>query len=264
MRTTTRLCLVLAVVATAGLVAIPATANAKAKNSVSKKALNKKLKRAHNRISTLRDWNFGLAEKNNAQDEDQAGLQGTVNAILGGVPAIVGGLQALEAALKNEVGPGLLALQAALEDEVGPALVAIDDALQDETTGLVGLNLARPQFGVFGPTGAHLGSTGAAGGSGPNGNAANGTGIGAASTYVVNFRGNVASRVYSVNTFPGGNPASPALAGSAVNCSLAAATCNAILADSGNTSHVLVKIGSGAEAVDGSAFGGFSVTAISG
>src|SRR4051794_5884221 len=59
-------------------------------------------------------------------------LTATVNAIVAGVPTITNGLTQLAAGL-TAAGAGLTAIQA---------------ALNNTTTGLVGLNLARPQFGA--------------------------------------------------------------------------------------------------------------------
>jgi len=267
LRTIFRLCLVAAVVAAIGLVAVPlasASAGAKGRASITNfeekqnnrivKAKNK-AKKAHERIEALKEWNNALDAHNRRQDSDLQGIEGTLNTVLAGVPDIIGGLQAL---------------QSALEDTVAPALTAINAALTDPTTGLVGLNLARPQFGVFGlspSNGAFLGGTGPVNGAdppfGPDGNAANGSGIGAASLYVVDFQNDVSTRIYDVNVFPG-SAAGATPTGAAVNCGVAAATCNAVSTGTGDAEHVLVKIGTGAQAVDGTSFGGFSVAAISG
>jgi len=275
MRTTTKLCLVISLVAAVGLASVPVAnakeelpgsvhlkgfASGKKKDNKQDKKIRKSRKRAeraHDRINNIKEWNFATSEWNNSQQKAIESLQGTVNAIVAGVPAITN---------------GLLALQAALEGPVTSALNDIDDALNDTTTGLVGLNLARPQFGAFGlspSNGAFQGGTGPVNGSadppfGPEGDAANGSGIGAPSTYVVDFNDDVSERMYSVNVFPGTTPGAEARAANAVNCALAATTCNAISAGTGDTEHVLVKIGTGAEAVNGTVFGGFSVTALSG
>jgi hypothetical protein len=272
MRTTTKLCLVISLVAAVGLASVPVANAAEPPGSVnitgitSHKKQNKKIRkarkraeRAHDRINNIKEWNTSLSEWNNSQQKSLDSLQGTVNAIVAGVPAITDALLALQAAIEGPVQSGLKALEDGLLD--------IKDALEDETTGLVGLNLARPQFGVFGPAGNFLGGTGPVNGSdpphGPDGAATPGTGIGAPSLYVVDFDNDVSQRVYSVNVFPGSAPGA-SLAANSVNCANAAATCEAVEAGSGDTSHVLVKIGTGAQAVDGTAFGGFSVTALSG
>lgn len=303
MRTTTRLCLAMVVVATASLAAVPIAdaaqqpgsvhikdnvAKAKAAHKKADKKQNKKIQnaqeqadQAHVRINNVKEWNQSLSDWNNSQQKSIESVQSTVATIVAGVPAIIDGLTQLQA--------GLVALQGALQNTVGPALtqlgdglLAIQAALNNTTTGLVGLNLARPQFGVWdlfdpnppGPpapapkNGDFEGGTGPVNGAdppfGPDSDAAPGTGIGAPSTYVVDFNNDVSQRMYSVNVFPGGNPANPALPAAAVNCALAASTCNAISTGTGDTSHVLVKIGPGNSAVDGSTFGGFSVTALSG
>lgn len=282
MRTTARLGLVLAVVATAGLVAVP-TVTAKSNSNkagawVSQlsdleqnqntgiRQARRRAAAAHRRIENLKEFAFGLAANNNKQQSDIDAVSGTVATIVAGVPAIIDGLTQLQG--------GLVALQGALQNTVSPALTAlsngltqINTALQNPTTGLVGLNNARPQFGVFGlspSNGAFLGGTGPVNGAdpphGPDGNATPGP-AGAVSTYVVDFQNDVSTRVYSVNVFPG---AGAALAAVSVNCAQAASSCNGIEASSGDTSHVLVKIGNGNQAINGADFGGFSVTALSG
>ena len=282
MRTTTRLCLVASIAAAVGLAAVPAGYAAERPGSVKIKNIrgysshhkdakqNKKIKkarkradRAHERINAVKEWNQSLSDWNTSQQTTIDSLSTTVGAIVAGVPAIVSGLEALQAALEGPVATAF--------EDIEDALHAIDDALNDTTTGLVGLNLARPQFGAFDLSpvnGDFEGGTGPVNGSdpphGPDGDAINGSGIGATSTYVVDFNNDVSQRMYTVNVFPGTTPGSTARAGNAINCALAATTCNAISAGTGNTSHVLVKIGNGAEPVDGTVFGGFSVTALSG
>ena len=272
MRTTTRLCLVASIAAAVALSAVPVGHAAEQPGSVNIKgvsshhkdgAQNKKIRknqrrvnRAHRRISRLKSWNFTLQNWNKNQQSAIESLEKTVATIVAGVPTITSALTQLQ--------DGLLQLKAALEGDVTDAFEDIEDALNDSTTGLVGLNLARPQFGAFNTVGTFQGGTGPVNGAdpphGPDGNVAGRSGT----VYVVDFNNDVSQRMYTVNVFPGTNPAAPALPGGAVNCALAAATCNAIAAGTGNTSHVLVKVGSGAQAVDGTEFGGFSVTAISG
>ena len=100
-----------------------------------------------------------------------ATVTATVKAIVDGVPAIVSGLTALK------------------------------DAVSNSTTGLVGLNLARPQFGVFTGAGVIQGGTGqATGGSGPKANVIS-TGA-VPGGYVIDFGNDVSKRVYTVNVFP--------------------------------------------------------------
>jgi hypothetical protein len=227
MRTTTKLCLVVSLVAAFGLASVPianaeeppgsvdlpkaisskATKKDKKQDKKIKKA-GKEAEKAHRRINNIKEWNFASSEWNNAQQKSIDSLQGTVNAIVAGVPAIVSGLQALQAALE---GPVTTALHD-LED----GLLAIQDALEDPTTGLVGLNLARPQFGVFDPAGVFLGGTGPVSGFGPTGNAVKGAGP-LAGAYVVDFGNDVSSRMYSINQAAGG-PAVTPLTTSAVNC----------------------------------------------
>jgi hypothetical protein len=232
--------------------------NDKKQNKKIKKA-QKKANKAHRRISNLKEWNQSLSDWNTSQQSSIESIEGTVAQIVAGVPTITNALTQLQG--------GLLAIQAALEgpiqtafNDIEDGFAEVEDALNDPTTGLFGLNLARPQFGVFNPVGTFQGGTGPVNGSdpphGPDGDAA-----ALGSTYVVDFNNDVSSRMYSVNVFPG---AGPALAASAINCALAAASCNGISAGTGDTSHVLVKVGTGAQATNGADFGGFSVTAISG
>jgi hypothetical protein len=143
-------------------------------------------------------------------------------------------------------------------------LTAINTALQNPTTGLVGLNNARPQFGVFDTDGTILGGTGLSGGSGPSADATEGAGI-LAGMYVVDFGNDVSKRVYSVNVFPQG-PGTPAPTASAVNCAAStsySALCKTVEgAAHPDTSpnHVVVQIGDGTAASPTP----FSVTAFSG
>jgi hypothetical protein len=270
LRTTFRLCLVAAVVAAIGLVAVPAasaTTGAQGHASITKfeKKQNKKIKKAkkkankaHNRIENLKAWNFDLDAHNRRQDTSFNELLGTVNAIVAGVPDIVGGLTALQ--------EGLVAIQGALEDPV---------------TGLLGLNLARPQFGAFESDGTLIGATGASGGMGPDDDAVQG---GPAAgplpdlegVYVVDFNNDVSLRMYTVNVFPlgptsvGGGAAPTA---SAVNCSSSTAVadlCGLVQVAAGGTgasdpdpNKVAVQIGDGTDGA-GEAPNGFSVTALSG
>ena len=133
MRTTARLTLVLAVIATAGLVAVP-IANAKPKSSaLSKfeKRQNARIKKAKAHIDALRDLAVALGQKNaqqdgqNAQQEvtlaDVPGLKSTVALIVAGVPDIVSGLTQLK--------DGLVAIQGVLEGTVAPALTALQGGL---------------------------------------------------------------------------------------------------------------------------------------
>jgi hypothetical protein len=265
------------VVAAVGLASVPIADAKPALGSVSitsfEKKQNRKIRRAkrnaaraHDRIESLRDWNFDLTDWNRSQQESLdelasslSGLEGTVNGIIDAAIPLV---------------DGVLALQAALEDDVAPALEAIDAALNDPTTGLVGLNLARPQFGAFAANGDNLGSTGLSGGSGPTADAVVGPDLtGAAGpdlrgTYVVDFENDVSSRMYSVNMFPAG-PGVSTPVGSAANCSVSGidTVCGLVGISAGGSgapdpdpNKVLVQVGDG----DTAHPAGFSVTAISG
>jgi hypothetical protein len=157
-RTILRLCLVASLVASIGLAAVPA-AEAKKRSPGSikldaniaqtgtDKRQNRRIRRArrkaefaHKRIANLKEFAFGLEANNIFQ-------QGLIDQIVAGVPQIVGGLAALE--------QGVLAIQAVLEGEIAAAFEDIEDAfgdiedaLNDSTTGLVGLNNARPLVGA--------------------------------------------------------------------------------------------------------------------
>jgi len=127
MRTTTRLCLVLAVVATAGVVAVPATAGAKARASHhadSKQKLKKKLKkrmvRANNRIDRLKEIGENLQLKDLDQDATAKSIKDTLDAA---IPVVTKALQDLEAGLTT-VGEGLTTLAAAYQSvEYGVAKI---------------------------------------------------------------------------------------------------------------------------------------------
>jgi hypothetical protein len=250
-----RLCLVLAVVATAGLVAVPAVS---AKSQTAKeKAIVKKL---NDRIDKLRDIAVTLGQQNGAQDADANTLKGRVDTLEASynaaIPVVSGALTALQAGLIS-AGDGLTQLKAALENS---------------TTGLVGLNLARPQFGAFNAAGVIQGGTGqVTGASGPKTNATKGGSVpDIDGLYVVDFGNDVSKRMYTVNVFPyvpasiGGGGTTPG--GSAVNCAasvLVSGVCGAVagVASDSSPNHVLVQIGDGSSS---GAANGFSVTAVSG
>jgi hypothetical protein len=246
MRTIFKLCLVAAVVAAVGLVAVPITsANAGAKGHASlttfEKKQNKRIKKAkkqankaHNRIENIKDWNFFQDGVNGTQQDSINSLTGTVNAIVAGVPDIIGGLEALQ--------KGLVALQGALEDPV---------------TGLLGLNLARPQFGVFDPTGNFLGGTSDAGANGPTDDATV-----SGSFYVIDFGNDVSTRIYHVNVFPAGPGVTPPIS-SIGSCATTGidALCEGIKTDSGgDVNQIVVQFGAGGSVPATP----FTVTAISG
>jgi hypothetical protein len=197
-RTTFRLCLVAAVIAAIGMVAVPVASAATGNASISdfEKTQNKKIKKAKKKAKNANekaDNALNAIDGLQAADGDQNGrldsLESTVNAIVAAAGDIVDGLTALQ-----------------------DGLVAVDAALNDPVTGLVGLNNARPQFGVFEADGNFLGGTGTGAGQGPGSDADHTVGSG---TYVIDFANNVLDRTYSVNTFPtAGIPDH----GSAINC----------------------------------------------
>lgn len=156
MRTTTRLCLVLAVVATAGLVAVP-TVTAKSNKSgawVSQlsdleknqntgiRQAKRRAQRAHERIEAIKEFAFGLAANNNKQQTDIDAVNSTVAAIVAGVPTIVNGLTALQS--------GLVTIQGVLQNTVSPALTALSNGLTTVGAGLTTLGNAYQavEYGV--------------------------------------------------------------------------------------------------------------------
>jgi hypothetical protein len=220
--------------------------HADAKQNKKIRKAKRKANRAHARIEALKEWNFDQDGRLGTQRDDFNSLKSLVDTA---VPLVTQALTDLEA--------GLLALQAALEDDVAPALEAIDAALNDTSTGLVGLNLARPQFGVFAPDGTFLGGTSDAGSSGPTGDATE-----SGSIYVIDFENDVSSRVYTVNVFPGGPGVTPPIS-SIGSCATTGidALCEGIKTDSGgDPNQIVVQFGAGASVPANP----FTVTAISG
>lgn len=91
MKSTSRLCLVLAVVATAGLVAVPTAMGAQADTAVSKATLAK-------RIKNLKEF---VVTHDTEHEATLNSVKNTVDAIVAGVPQITNGLKALETGLKT-------------------------------------------------------------------------------------------------------------------------------------------------------------------
>lgn len=290
MRTTTRLCLVASIVAAVALASVPVANAANRPGSINlgkaahhndanqNKKINKaqkKANKAHRRIANIKEWNQSLSDWNTSQQSTIDSLESTVGAIVAGVPQITSALTQLQG--------GLLAIQAALEgpiqtafNDIEDGFGEIEDALNDTTTGLVGLNLARPQFGVFSSTGTFLGGTGPINGSdppfGPSGNAVQGPGAApdVDGAFVVDFENDVSQRMYTVNVFPlgptGAGGGGAAATASAVNCASSptvAGLCGVVqgTGPDGATNKVLVQYGNGSS---GGPANGFSVTALSG
>jgi hypothetical protein len=118
MRTTTRLVLVLSLVAAVGISAVPVASAAKAdqrgfqiKGKTAHKKQKKAIRKVNRRVSNLKEWNQSLSDWNNSQQQTIDSLSSTVGAIVAGVPEITGGLLALQDALENTVAPALLQLQ---------------------------------------------------------------------------------------------------------------------------------------------------------
>jgi hypothetical protein len=219
----------------------------------------RKITRANTAIATLRRSATTLGTDLATAKTDIGGLK----TLAGGLPSVLSQL----ADGLTKAGAGLTALQA--------GLTTIQGALQDPTTGLVGLNNARPQFGAFSATGVIVGGTGQTPpAKGPSANATKGPSGGAGTDfdglYVVDFGNDVSKRVYTVNVFPygplGGGGAGAAPTGSATNCAAsptASALCGAAASAGPDTSpnHVLVQIGDGSS---NGAANGFSLMATSG
>lgn len=265
MRTIFRLCLVASLVAAVGFAAVPiaeaknrpghvnlggVAQNGDKKQNKQIRKLRKEARQAHKRIKRLKDWNFGLAAKNRDQDSDFNALKVVVD---GAIPVVTQALTDLQS--------GLLAVKNVLENDVADAFDDIEDALNDPVTGLVGLNLARPQFGVFLGDGDFQGGTGTVA-SGPSDDAFRA----GAGTYVVDFGNDVSERVIHVTPFPGSVP----LAVSAVNCAVGAplspsidGACDAAAgADASHPDRVFVLIQNSATGAPTD--NPFQVTAISG
>jgi hypothetical protein len=140
MRTTARLSLVLAVVATAGLVAVPVVDAKPQSSALSKfeKRQNARIAKAKARIDALRAIAVALGQKNAQQDganaqqdvtlADVPGLKSTVALIVAGVPDIVSGLTQLKDGL-TAAGAGLTTLGSAYQAvEYGVAKVSATNA----------------------------------------------------------------------------------------------------------------------------------------
>jgi hypothetical protein len=223
--------LLLPALAACALLAAGAPVASAHKSHVATVSLGTKLSRAAGAIKGLEKTakalfnnDAGQKEAIHTVDGKVAALGATVQTILSGVPAIVNGLTALQT------------------------------ALQDPVTGLVGLNLARPQFGNYSSTGTFLGGTGTVA-SGPKANAIGASG----GAFVIDFGNDVSKRVFSVNPFPGSAAAGVP---QVTDCANAGSTCGGLqgVASDTNVNHVLVLFGAGGTAPAA----GFSVTAISG
>ena len=247
--------LTIAVSAMAALVAVMPMAASGAISDFEQKQ-NNKIKKANNKVNNALDQIEGLDDdlasqntsqnnKNATQDERLTSVESTVATIVEGVPTIINGLTALQNglttvgnALTNTVSPALT--------QLGAGLTAVNAALQNPTTGLVGLNLARPQFAAFLAAGDLAASTGTSGGSGPNDPA---SASDAAGAYFVDFRNDVSKRFLTVSVFPGFGGAPPgnslASSGQAIGCSVATVEpiCNGVgVPDSNLEDWVMVTI----------------------
>jgi hypothetical protein len=238
----------LMIAAIAAIMIVPATGFAKTNDTKQDKALVKPLVNKVNTVAKglatlnrLAATKVSLAATNTAVSILKSGLataQGNITTLQGNVTSINAQLAAGAA-----------------------ALTSINSALTNSTTGLVGLNAARPQFGVYNSAGVFQGGTGAV--SGASGPKANAVGHAAPQLYVIDFGNDVSLRFLEVNSFPGSDGAGIP---HAVDCAAtgAAATCGQAegVASDASANHVLVVWGTGGGGTAPAA--GFEIAAISG
>ena len=212
------------------LAAGPAVAQAKSSFATKKsvKSLSRQLRGTNNTI-----------RRSNAQlDRALKTAIGALNGNINDVASLKGAFAAFVQAAAPI--PGVLT-------QLANGLKAIQTALLDPTTGLVGLNNARPQFGAFTNAGVFIDGTGAhPPAKGPSGNANEGAGA-LANFYVVHFNNDVSARFLTVTQFPTGG-ASSNRAAMAVDCAASAAAsalCSAIQGSTDNSPFdVAVQFGS--------------------
>ena len=259
MRTTTRLCLVISIVAAVGVAAVPVAQRSgtsrlcehqglrshkkadKKQNKKIKKA-HKKAERAHERIADLKEWNFSLSDWNNSQQKTIELAPGTVGAIVAG-------------ALTGARTSGLVALQARSRGAASrPPCADIEDALNDRDHGsrrpepgaaavrrvrvLAGERRLRqvgrvPVNGTDPPTRTVIATRRQAQASARP------------ARTCVDFNNDVSPRMYSVNVFPGSRPGRRRHVRGDMHVdrggALAARRATRSSAGTGNTSHALVN-----------------------
>jgi X-X-X-Leu-X-X-Gly heptad repeat protein len=183
-----------AVALVSSLVVIPSVASAAKSKSTPIQKLSKRVTALSNQLNMV---------AKNLKD-----VTGTVNQGIPIITQLVNGVQTLKTGLQT----------------VGDGLTALKTAVQDPTTGLLGLNTARPKFAIVKSDGTILGQTPNV----PTTNAKVATG-----TYVVDFASDVSKRALVVTMAP----AATAPIGQAVDCANAPGAC-----PSGDNSanHVLV------------------------
>jgi hypothetical protein len=202
------------------------------------RGLNTGLAVVKTNLSTAKRDIAGLKTKVATAQGDIATLKTNVSGAQGDITTLktnVGTAQSDISTIKSELAAG------------ATALTQLSTAIQDPTTGLVGLNHARPQFGAFQNTGAIIAGTGqVSGASGPSTSATEG-GAGVANVYVVDFGNDVSARFLQVTQFPTGG-ASTNRATMAVDCAASAGAstlCGAAegVASDNSKNHVVVQFG---------------------
>lgn len=189
----------------------------------------------------------GLQKAVSLMDDVNKGQTGAINGVDARVTTVVANLDALDKKVT------------AITNAATSALTTINSALTNSTTGLVGLNLARPQFGTFLGNGTIAGGTGQV--SGASGPKANATRL-AAGTYLVDFGNDVSKRALHTTAAPGAG----AVVVEAVNCKNAPGQCpggddpNKVLV----VTYVLASNANSLLAATTAADAVFTVTAISG
>jgi hypothetical protein len=139
--------------------------------------------------------------------------------------------------------------------QLGDGLKALQTALQDPTTGLVGLNNARPQFGAFAASGAIIDGTGKH--PPAKGPSANATHTASTGQYIVDFGNDVSARALVLTLFPTGGVPDVL---SAVNCASPGAPCSTDT----SPNHVLVVSQNSTTGAPTDPTNGFEITALSG
>jgi hypothetical protein len=209
-----------AVALVSSLVVLPSVASAAKSKSTPIQKLSKRVTALSNKLNTV---------SKNLKD-----VTGTVN---GGIPIItqlVSGVQALKTGLTT----------------VGDGLTALKTAVQDPTTGLVGLNNARPKFAIVKTDGTILGQT-------PNVPTTNAKVAATTGQYVVDFGSDVSKRALVVTMAP----AAAAPIGQAVDCANAPGAC---AGGDNSANHVFVTTEAHPAGPPAAADANFTILAISG
>jgi hypothetical protein len=238
-----------AVLATASVAALGATTPALAKShtpSNSSGPSNKALLKDIHKVTE------DLASAVTSITKTTTGLTASVKTLTTGLAATnatVAQVQAAETATDGKV-TGLTSALASGSAQVTAALTQINTALNDSSTGLVGLNNARPRFAIV----AFPGGAATLAGSTPEKTVT--IAAVAAGTTIVNFNEDVSKRALTVTTAPG----APSF-GEAVDCANAGGACPG--GDIANTD-VLVTTWTAANIGGGPANEAFTLTALAG